>query len=77
MVFPVRSPEKGWEGEGVGTSLGIGYKKMLGKSRCYLDMGLALGAFLARQDPYVWGDDASGWYYYDYSGDPATFIISH
>ena len=71
--YGVGFDKKGWEGEGVGTSLGIGYKKMLGKSRCYLDMGLALGAFLARQDPYVWGDDASGWYYYDYSGDPATF----
>ncbi|MBQ1656185.1 MAG: DUF3575 domain-containing protein [Bacteroidales bacterium] len=71
--YGVGFDKKGWEGEGAGASLGIGYKKMLGKGRCFLDMGLALGAFLARQDPYVWGDDANNWYYYDYSGDPAEF----
>ena len=65
--------EKGWQGEGVGTSLGLGYKKMLGKSRCFFDFGVAFGGFLSRQDPYIWGDDGSQWYYYDYAGDPATF----
>ncbi len=64
---------KGWEGEGLGASVGVGYKRGIGKGRFYWDAGIALGAFLARQDPYVWGNDASGWYYYDYTGDPATF----
>lgn len=64
---------KGWEGEGLGASVGVGYKRGIGKGRFYWDAGIALGAFLARQDPYVWGNDANGWYYYDYTGDPATF----
>lgn len=65
--------EKGWEGEGAGASLGVGYKRILGNSRWYLDAGVALGAFLSRQDPYVWGNDASKWYYYDFYGDPDEF----
>ena len=36
-------------------------------------MGLDVGYFYSRNDPYVWGDDATGWYYYDYVGDPAQF----
>lgn len=65
--------ERGWEGEGAGASLGVGYKRILGKSRWYVDTGVALGAFLSRQDPYIWGNDAKKWYYYDYWGDPDDF----
>jgi hypothetical protein len=64
---------KGWEGEGVGGSLGVGYKFKLGK-RMFLDMGLAAGVFYTAYDPYVWGNDATRWYYYDYTGDPSAFI---
>ena len=63
---------KGWEGEGLGASLGVGYKFKLGK-RMFLDMGLAAGAFYSGYDPYVWGDDANHWYYYDYYGNTADF----
>lgn len=63
---------KGWEGEGVGASLGVGYKFKLGK-RMFLDMGLAAGAFYSGYDPYVWGNDANHWYYYDYYGSAADF----
>ena len=68
-----QGPEKGWEGEGLGASLGIGHKWLLGK-RMTLDMGLALGLFYSGYDPYVWGDDATGRYYYDYFGDSDTFV---
>ena len=63
---------KGWEGEGLGASLGVGYKFKLGK-RMFLDMGIAAGAFYSGYDPYVWGDDANHWYYYDYYGNTADF----
>ena len=65
--------ERGWQGEGVGASLGLGHKWLFGKSRLYLDCGVALGAFLAQYDPYVYGNDATHRYYYDYTGDPAQF----
>ena len=64
--------KKGWQGEGLGASIGGGYKVSLGK-HFTLDFGLALGVYYAGYDPYVWGDDATGWYYYDYDGDPAAF----
>lgn len=63
--------EKGWEGEGVGMSAGAGHKWTFG--RIYIDAGLALGGFYSRFDSYTWGNDATGWYYYDYAGDPDEF----
>jgi len=63
---------QGWQGKGVGASLGVGYRVPLGRY-CFLDMGLAAGAFYSAYDSYVWGNDASQWYYYDYFGDPANF----
>lgn len=61
----------GWEGELLGANLGAGYKINFG--RFFIDMGLDVGYFYSRNDPYVWGDDATGWYYFDYTGDPAQF----
>ena len=63
--------EKGWEGEGVGISAGIGYKWTFG--RFFLDLGAAAGFFYSNYDPYVWGNDSTGWYYYDYNGPAASF----
>ncbi|MBO4605594.1 MAG: DUF3575 domain-containing protein [Bacteroidales bacterium] len=63
--------KKGWEGEAVGISAGIGHKWTFG--RIFIDAGLALGFIYGRYDPYVWGDDITGWYYYDYTGDPNEF----
>ena len=63
--------EKGWVGEGIGISAGAGYKKTFG--RFFIDFGLAIGFFYSRYDPYVWGNDSTGWYYYDYTGDPLKF----
>ena len=56
----------------MGASLGIGHKWLLGR-RLFLDAGIALGAFYAQYDPYVFGFDATLRYYYDYAGDPAQF----
>ena len=64
---------KGWEGEGIGASVGGGWKVYIGKY-FFLDMGGALGAFYSWYDPYVWGNDATGRYYYDYSGAPEDFV---
>ena len=64
---------KGWEGEGIGASVGGGWKVYIGKY-FFLDMGGALGAFYSWYDPYVWGDDATGRYYYDYAGAPEDFV---
>lgn len=63
---------RGWEGEGLGASLGVGYKVTIG--RFFVDMGLAAGYFYSGYDPYVWGADATGWYYYDFAGDPEQFV---
>ena len=63
----------GWEGEGLGASLGLGHKWLLGRSRLFIDCGAALGVFYAQHDPYVYGNDATRRYYYDYSGDPDQF----
>lgn len=61
----------GWEGELLGINAGLGYK--LNWGRFFLDMGLDLGFFYSKNDPYFWGADEMGWYYYDYTGDPAIF----
>ena len=70
-AFGVGWNKKGWEGEGIGISVGGGHKWTFG--RIYIDAGLALGAFYSRFDSYTWGNDATGWYYYDYAGDPEAF----
>ena len=64
--------EHGWEGEGAGISAGIGHKWNWGSF--FLDMGMDIGFFYSRYDPYVWGNDATLWYYYDYAGDPNEFV---
>ena len=64
--------DRGWQGEGIGASLGAGHKWTWG--RFFVDAGLAVGYFYARYDPYVWGNDGTGWYYYDYTGDPEAFV---
>lgn len=67
---------KGWQGEGFHLSSGIGYKFTLGKSgRFFMDLGLSLGWLHSRYDPFVWGNDSTGRYYYDYSGIPEEFEL--
>ena len=64
--------DSGWQGEGLGASLGAGHRWTWG--RFFIDAGLAIGYFYARYDPYVWGNDGTGWYYYDYTGAPEDFV---
>lgn len=64
---------KGYEGEGLGIGAGAGWKVYIGQ-RFYLDMGGTLGLLYSRYDPYTWGGDGTGRYYYDYTGDPASFV---
>lgn len=64
---------KGWEGEGLGVSAGIGFKQTLYK-RLFLDAGVALGYFHSRYDPYEYGFDSTTRYYYDYVGVPEDFV---
>ena len=64
---------KGWEGEGLGASLGVGYKFTI-TGRLFMDMGVALGYFHSRYDPYEYGFDATQRYYYDYVGIPEDFV---
>ncbi len=71
--FGIGWDARGWEGEGLGASLGVGHKWLLGRSRLFIDCGAALGVFYAQHDPYVYGNDATHRYYYDYAGDPAQF----
>ena len=71
--FGIGWDAKGWQGEGAGASVGIGHKWLLGRSRLFIDTGIALGAFYVQYDPYVFGFDATRRYYYDYAGDPAQF----
>ena len=71
--FGVGFKQHGWIGEGLGASVGAGYKWPIGKSRFWFDAGGALGVFWSLYDPYVYGNDALGWYYYDYGGKPEDF----
>ncbi|MCR4824062.1 MAG: DUF3575 domain-containing protein [Bacteroidales bacterium] len=71
--FGVGTNGSGWEGEGLGASVGIGHKWILGRSRFFFDAGIAAGVFYAQYDPYVYGHDATDRYYYDYAGDPDQF----
>jgi hypothetical protein len=64
---------EGYEGEGLGIGAGAGWKVYIGQ-RFYLDMGGTLGLLYSRYDPYTWGGDGTGRYYYDYTGDPASFV---
>jgi len=66
-------PDKGWQGEGAGVSLGIG-RKMYLWDRVFIDAGAAFGFFYSGYDPYVWGNDATRRYYYEYFGNPDEFV---
>lgn len=72
------SKTKGWEGEGGGAGLAVGYVLPLNKRGNWrLEFMAALGAYLTRYDPYVYGNpvtgDEDGDYYYDYLGSATAF----
>ena len=70
--------DKGWQGEGGGGGLSIGYVKNISKNhRWRLEGFAALGFFVCRYDPYVYGNPITGvddgYYYYDYTGNVKSF----
>ncbi|MDO4497609.1 MAG: DUF3575 domain-containing protein [Bacteroidales bacterium] len=72
------SKTKGWEGEGGGAGLSIGYTIPLNKRGNWrLELMAAAGFFLTRHDPYVFGNpltgEEDGDYYYDYMGSASDF----
>lgn len=70
--------EKGWKGEGGGAGLSIGYVKNISKNKRWrLEGFAALGFFICRYDPYIYGNPITGQedglYYYDYTGNVKNF----
>ncbi len=69
---------KGWEGEGGGGGLSLGYTCSLNrKGSLRMEVCASMGVFITRYDPYVYGDPISreetGLYYYDYLGNSSDF----
>lgn len=72
------SKEKGWEGEGAGAGLTVGYVLPLNKRKnLRLEFMLAAGFYATKHDPYVYGNPLNGSedgkYYYDYMGNASDF----
>ncbi len=72
------SKTKGWEGEGGGGGLSVGYTLPLNrKGNLRLELSASLGVFYTRYDPYVYGNpiigSEDGLYYYDYLGNSDAF----
>ncbi len=75
--------DRGWEGEGFGGGLGVGYVLPLSrKGHWRLEFSLQAGFFGGKYDPYQYEYiDVPGWegyphddlYYYKYYGDPERF----
>lgn len=68
----------GWQGEGIGGGLGVGYVVPLSKDEHWrLELSAMFGAFTTKYDPYVYGcpveNVKDGLYYYDYRGDANLF----
>lgn len=62
--------KRGWEGEGYGGGLSLGYVLPICKSqRCRLEFTAAAGGYVTYYDPYIYGNpftgEKDGLYYYD------------
>lgn len=71
--------DTGWEGEGWGAGIQLGYTLPLCKSyRWRVEFSLGAGFYTCKYDPYVWGNPVNGkydgLYYYDYKGPSSKFI---
>lgn len=72
------SGQKGWQGEGGGVGISLGYVLPLTKKGdLRMEFMLGVGAFVSIFDPYVYGNplisDKDGFYYYDYLGSASEF----
>ncbi len=73
------SRTKGWQGEGGGGGLSVGYTTKLNrKGSLRLELSASLGFFYTRHDPYVYGNpitgEVDGLYYYNYLGSTSDFM---
>ena len=74
--------DRGWEGEGFGGGLGLGYVMQLGTSktsRWRLEFAAQFGYFKTKYDPYVfehpvYNDYKDNLYYYNWIYDPDDFV---
>lgn len=62
--------KRGWQGEGYGGGLSLGYVLPICRSqRCRLEITAAVGGYVTRYDPYIYGNpftgEKDGLYYYD------------
>lgn len=72
------SGTKGWEGEGGGAGLSLGYVLPISKKGAWrLEFMIAAGLYISRYDPYVYGNPITGTidgdYYYNYFGSASSF----
>lgn len=72
------SQKKGWQGEGGGAGLSLGYVMPLNKRGNWrLEFMTAVGYYYTLYDPYVYGNPVTGEidgdYYYDYYGSATDF----
>ena len=72
------SKTKGWEGEGGGAGLSVGYVMPLNRRGNWrLEFMASFGGFVTRYDPYVYGNpvtkEEDGDYYYNYLGSASAF----
>lgn len=71
--------KRGWEGEGWGAGLGLGYVLPLGKQEHWrLEFALQAGYYITKYDPYQWlcpvdPDKDQELYYYKWYGDAKDF----
>ena len=70
--------KKGWQGEGVGGGLDLGWVTRLNKKgNLRLEFNVSAGCFATKYDPYVWGNPVTGTvngkYYYNYLGSANSF----
>lgn len=70
--------KEGWEGEGGGAGLSLGFTTRLNKKGSLrLECMVAAGYFMTVFDPYVYGNPITGTidgdYYYDYLGNASSF----
>lgn len=70
--------EKGWQGEGGGGGISLGYVMPLNrKGNLRLEFMVAGGLYVTRYDPYVFGNpitgEIDGDYYYKYYGSASSF----
>ena len=72
------SKTKGWEGEGLGGGVILGYTMNISRSKRWrLEFSLGVGYYQTKYDPYVYGNPKSSieddLYYYDYLGKKENF----